>query len=79
MSTDHVDTSGVDTSGVDTSGVQTSDVDTAAVKTYLTGLQDRIVAELERLDGNRFQRDAWQREGESSGGLGGGVEVVGPR
>ena len=72
MSTDHVDTHRVDTSGVDTSGVQTSDVDTAAVKTYLTGLQDRIVAELERLDGNRFQRDAWQREGESSGGLGGG-------
>ena len=28
-----------------------------------SSLQDRIVAELELLDGNRFRRDAWQREG----------------
>ena len=44
------------------------------VKTYLTGLQDRIVAELERLDGQPFRRDTWQRrDGESgTGGLGAG-------
>ena len=52
--------------------MSTDHVDTVEVKNYLTGLQNRIVAELERLDGSRFRRDAWQREGESSGGLGGG-------
>ncbi|RPJ47465.1 MAG: oxygen-dependent coproporphyrinogen oxidase [Betaproteobacteria bacterium] len=33
----------------------------SAVKTYLTGLQERIVARLEALDGGAFLHDAWQR------------------
>jgi coproporphyrinogen III oxidase len=43
-------------------------------KNYLTGLQDRIVAELERIDGQTFRRDTWRRsEAESTpGGLEGG-------
>ena len=32
-----------------------------AVKTYLTGLQERIVTLLEQTDGHTFLRDAWQR------------------
>jgi len=35
------------------------------VKAYLTGLQDRIVAGLEALDGNNFRVDRWQRGGSS--------------
>ena len=35
--------------------------DLAAVKLYFTGLQDRIVAALETLDGQSFRTDAWQR------------------
>ena len=42
-------------------------VDTAAVKTYLQGLQARIVAGLEALDGTPFLTDAWQRP-EGGGG-----------
>ncbi len=39
------------------------------VKSYLQGLQSRIIAELEDLDGNsRFERDNWQRPG-GGGGL----------
>jgi coproporphyrinogen III oxidase len=41
--------------------------DPSAVKAFLTGLQDRIVAELERHDGGRFRRDAWARA-EGGGG-----------
>ena len=59
-----------------TAPIDANHANPSAVKTYLTGLQDRIVAELERLDGNRFRRDAWQREGESSGGLGGGGDSL---
>lgn len=41
---------------------------TTAVKSYLQGLQDRICAELERLDGGKtFQRDTWVRD-EGGGG-----------
>ncbi len=41
----------------------------AQVKDYLQGLQSRIVAELEQLDGKaRFRRDAWDRPG-GGGGL----------
>jgi coproporphyrinogen III oxidase len=36
--------------------------DTAAVRSFLLELQARIVASLEAQDGNRFLRDAWQRE-----------------
>ena len=45
------------------------------VRTHLAGLQERIVAELERLEGTPFRRDAWQRteDERGSGGLGGGV------
>jgi coproporphyrinogen III oxidase len=42
-------------------------VDTAAVKAYLQGLQARIVAGLERLDGKPFVVDAWERP-EGGGG-----------
>ncbi len=35
--------------------------DTAAIRAYLTGLQARIVARLEALDGGRFRTDAWER------------------
>ncbi|MCC7547571.1 MAG: oxygen-dependent coproporphyrinogen oxidase [Burkholderiales bacterium] len=44
-------------------------VDTAAVKSYLTGLQSRIVAALEALDGQTFRRDPWERP-EGGGGIG---------
>lgn len=39
----------------------------AAVRDYLTGLQDRIVAALEAVDGGKFRRDAWTRA-EGGGG-----------
>ena len=38
------------------------------VKDYLAGLQDRIVTELERIDGHPFRSDTWQRsEAEATG------------
>src|SRR3984957_17376207 len=37
------------------------------VTTYFRDLQDRIVAALERLDGQPFQQDSWQREGGGGG------------
>ncbi|MGE5088298.1 MAG: oxygen-dependent coproporphyrinogen oxidase [Candidatus Levyibacteriota bacterium] len=40
----------------------------AAVRDYLTGLQQRIVAALEHADGGAFQRDEWQRT-EGGGGI----------
>ena len=43
-------------------------MDTAAVKTYLTGLQDRIVNKLSGLDGGSFIRDAWDRP-QGGGGI----------
>ncbi len=43
-------------------------MDTAAVKTYLTGLQDRIVNKLSELDGGTFIRDAWGRP-QGGGGI----------
>ncbi len=43
-------------------------MDTALVKDYLTGLQARIVEQLEALDGQRFVRDGWERP-EGGGGL----------
>ena len=44
-------------------------MDTAAIRSYCTGLQDRIVGELERLDGGTFLRDAWTRPGNQGGGI----------
>jgi coproporphyrinogen III oxidase len=43
------------------------------VRLYLLGLQERIVSELERLDGKTFRRDAWERP-EGGGGLSALVE-----
>ncbi|MBP8297514.1 MAG: oxygen-dependent coproporphyrinogen oxidase [Burkholderiales bacterium] len=38
-----------------------ADIDTAEIRQYFTGLQQRIVAALEAVDGKPFGRDAWQR------------------
>ena len=43
-------------------------MDIAAVKTWLTGLQDTIVARLTALDGGSFLRDAWERP-QGGGGI----------
>jgi coproporphyrinogen III oxidase len=43
-------------------------MDPAAVREYLVGLQERIVASLEAIDGKRFIRDAWTRA-EGGGGV----------
>jgi len=43
-------------------------IDAQAVAGYLRGLQDRIVAELERLDGTAFRVDSWGRA-EGGGGV----------
>jgi coproporphyrinogen III oxidase len=43
-------------------------VDLAAVKSYLTALQERIVARLAAIDGKTFHADAWQRP-EGGGGV----------
>ena len=43
-------------------------VSTDAVKTYLIGLQARIVAALEEIDGKSFSADSWQRP-EGGGGI----------
>ncbi len=58
-------------------GAASSSVDPAAVKTYLTGLQERIVSALAAVDGHPFRTDSWQRP-EGGGGVsrvieGGGV------
>ena len=47
-------------------------VDSQGVREYLLALQQRIVAAIEALDGQRFQRDAWQKPADaplSGGGL----------
>jgi coproporphyrinogen III oxidase len=43
-------------------------MDPVVVREYLTGLQDRIVAAMESLDGGRFIRDEWTRA-EGGGGV----------
>jgi len=43
-------------------------MDSTAVRTYLTGLQDRIVAALESFDGQTFLRDEWTRP-QGGGGI----------
>ncbi len=48
--------------------MSTQAFDTAAVKTWLLGLQTRIVAALEAADGESFRADAWQRP-EGGGGI----------
>jgi coproporphyrinogen III oxidase len=42
-------------------------MDIARIKTYYTGLQNRIVAALEAADGQSFRRDSWERP-EGGGG-----------
>ena len=49
-------------------GAAADRVDPDAVRTWLTGLQASIVAELERVDGHEFRADPWQRP-EGGGGL----------
>jgi coproporphyrinogen III oxidase len=52
--------------------------DARRVRDWLIGLQQRIVAGLETLDGGRFLRDEWQREPGSASALGsgGGISCV---
>jgi len=45
-------------------------MDLSPARTYFVGLQERIVARLEAIDGSAFRRDAWDRPG------GGGVSCV---
>ena len=45
-----------------------SAMDTAALRAWFTGLQDRIVARLEAIDGGAFRRDEWKRD-EGGGGV----------
>ncbi|MFO0482733.1 MAG: oxygen-dependent coproporphyrinogen oxidase [bacterium] len=45
-----------------------STADAVQVKSFLTGLQAGIVAELEQADGGEFRRDGWERPG-GGGGL----------
>jgi coproporphyrinogen III oxidase len=42
-------------------------VDARSIAEYLRGLQDRIVAELERQDGGNFRTDTWGRKGGGGG------------
>jgi coproporphyrinogen III oxidase len=41
---------------------------TQQAKEFFTGLQERIVERLEKVDGKRFHRDKWERP-EGGGGL----------
>ncbi len=50
------------------SAAASSPADLAAVKNYLTGLQERIVAGLGAIEGRSFRTDAWQRP-EGGGGI----------
>jgi coproporphyrinogen III oxidase len=51
--------------------------DPVAVREYLLALQQRIVKELEAIDGGRFLQDSWDREGgDSVLGSGGGLSCV---
>ena len=36
-------------------------MDTAVIRAWFTGLQERIVSELESFDGQPFLRDSWTR------------------
>jgi coproporphyrinogen III oxidase len=42
-------------------------VDPRSIAEYLRGLQDRIVADLERVDGGKFRTDTWGRKGGGGG------------
>jgi coproporphyrinogen III oxidase len=51
-------------------------VDANAVAQYLVGLQQRIVAGLEALDGGSFRADSWQRQDPDGAPGGGGITRV---
>jgi coproporphyrinogen III oxidase len=51
-------------------------VDANAVAQYLVGLQQRIVAGLEALDGGSFRTDSWQRQDPDGAPGGGGITRV---
>ena len=58
-------------------------MDTVALRAFFTGLQQRIVGALERIDGGAFRRDEWSRT-EGGGGISrliedGAVLVMHPR
>jgi len=44
-------------------------IDSQAIRAYFTGLQERIVTELEKFDGKPFLHDEWQRPGNAGGGI----------
>jgi coproporphyrinogen III oxidase len=43
-------------------------MDTVVLRAFFTGLQERIVGTLEKIDGGTFRRDAWSRA-EGGGGV----------
>ncbi len=43
-------------------------MDIAPIRDYFTGLQDRIIGELEGMEGQPFLRDAWDRP-QGEGGI----------
>ena len=43
-------------------------MDIAPIRAYFTGLQERIVGELEAIEGQSFLRDAWDRP-QGGGGI----------
>ncbi len=53
---------------MDESGGAGGKPDIAAIRSYLTGLQQRIVSALQGVDGGTFRRDDWQRA-EGGGGV----------
>jgi coproporphyrinogen III oxidase len=53
----------------------TESIDSGAVRDYLLGLQQRIVATFERLDGKPFARDAWDKPADAAL-AGGGITCI---
>jgi len=51
-------------------------IDSQSVREYLLGLQQRIVGRFEELDGNPFQRDAWEKPADSPLGGGGLTRII---
>ena len=49
-------------------------MDTTRLKDFFTGLQSRIVAELEVFDGQPFRTDSWERP-EGGGGISRLIEI----
>ncbi len=51
-------------------------IDTQTVREYLLGLQDRIVARFEQLDGQPFVRDIWEKPAGAELGGGGLTRII---